>query len=99
MSAGQRILRVLLGSGSQYLDCLVPSLRLQSAATGPGAGARQLNLRVRNSVGDQEIVTPRLAFSKRVSGSNCPCGSCDSWDGPRFGLRLQTLLRALKIQL
>lgn len=65
VSAGQRILRVLLSSGSQYLDCLVSNLRLQSAATGPGAGARQLNLRVKNSVGNQEVVTPQgLHFLK-----------------------------------
>lgn len=31
-----------------------------------------MNLRVGTSVGGQDATTPRLAFSKRISGSNCP---------------------------
>ena len=72
MSAQAGALGAFLGSRSpQCLDGLRFCLRLQPKAPGAEAGAGELNLRDRTSVGGQNATTPRLASSRRVLGSNC----------------------------
>ena len=72
MSAQAGAFGALLGRRSpQGLDGLCFCLRLQPKAPGAEAGAGELNLRDRTSVGGQNAPAPRLASSRRVLGSNC----------------------------
>lgn len=75
------------------------------ALLGARAGAGQLNVRTRTSVGGQHATTPERAFSRRASGSSCLLGFLRlpglSQKQRGFGLRRQyapDTLRSLQIQ-